>query len=145
MKKVLVILGLVLLAAIIIISSNKIYTYYKSSQYQDTAVPYIKMVVPEISKWDPETIKGYMPPESLKNTPEEKIIKIVNYLSRLGVLKSMEEPIFSHVVPGETTIVTYKIDAEYEKGAAVITISLLSRGDLFQVYKFDINSMALAN
>lgn len=150
MKKLIIILSAVLSVIIIAFATINIYTWHQSSKYEETAVPYVKMVVPEISKWNPEKIIEYMPAESLKTTPKEDIVKIVKYLSKLGALIKMEEPNYSKVFSGPTvegvqnTIVTYTVDAEYERGDAVVTINLLDKGDSFRVYNFHFNSMALA-
>ncbi|MCP3176516.1 hypothetical protein MJO47_05320 [Desulfuromonas sp. KJ2020] len=149
MKKVFMVLGVVSLVVVLAMAGIGIFTWYKSSQYKDTAVPYIKATVPELSKWDPEVIKGYMAPEGIKDVSDENFVKIIRYLSKLGALLSMEEPSFSNIYTGSTleggsqTIVTYTIDATYEKGDAEITMTLLDLGNTFQVYKFHISSMAL--
>ena len=151
MKKILIILAAVLTAVTFVLSSITIYTWYQSSKYEETAIPYVKMVVPEISEWNPDTIIELMPEESLKKTPKEDIVKIVDYLSRLGALLKIEEPEFSKVFTGATvdgvqnTLVSYTVDAEYESGEAVVTINLLDQGDSFKVYNFHFNSLALAN
>jgi hypothetical protein len=148
-KKFFVIAGVVVSILVTAFATFEILKRQKESQYEATAVPYLKMVVPEISKWDPEIIKGYMPPESLEGTSEEKLINIVNYLSKLGKLERMEEPEFSQVDSmrkrnsDEKIIVTYKIEAHYENGDAVITIGLLDQGESFHVQNFNINSEVL--
>jgi hypothetical protein len=150
LKKILIILAAVMTAVTFVLSSITIYTWYQSSKYEKTAIPYVKMAVPEISEWNPDKIIDLMPLESLKKTPKEDIIKIVSYLSRLGTLLKMEEPEFSKVFSGATvagvqnTLVSYTVDAEYESGEAVITINLLDLGDSFKVYNFHFNSLALA-
>lgn len=150
MKKILGILGAVAFVAVVVFVSVKVYTKHQADQYKDTAVPYVKMVIPEISKWESEKIKEYMSQESLKGTAEEKIDKITEWLSRLGSLTAMKEPKFSSVYTGIVTsddiqtIITYEIEAEYENGDAVITIGLLDDGGSFQVNNFNINSKALS-
>ena len=91
-----------------------------------------------------------MVPEVLAESTEEDFAKIIKYLSKLGSLKSMDEPAFSKIHTGATlddgkrTYVTYNINAKYENGDAVINIVLLDLGDHFQIYNFHINYMALA-
>lgn len=149
MKKVFMVLGGIFFVVILGIAGMGSYAWYKSSQYEETAVPYIKATVPVISNWDTEVIKGYMVPEVLAETTDGDFAKIIKYLSKLGSLKKMEEPSFARIYTGATindgknTYVTYNINAEYEKGAAVINIVLLDLGDHFQIYRFHINSMAL--
>jgi hypothetical protein len=141
--------GFIVLVALLVFGGIKISTQREAAAYEPTAVPYLKMVIPELSTWDPQTIKSYMAPESLRNTPEENIIKIVEHLSKLGALKELAEPDFSKLFTsaavdgGREKIVTYSIDAVYENGNAVLTVSLLDLGDSFQIYKFNFNSSAL--
>jgi hypothetical protein len=150
MKKVFMVLGVIFLVIILAIAGMGIFTWYKSSKYKETAVPYLKAIVPELSKWDPELAKKYMIPKLLKETSDEDFSKIFKYLSKLGSYQKMNEPNFTKIYTGATledgkyTLVTYTINAEYENGDAVITIVLLDLGTNFQVYRFNINSMALA-
>ena len=150
MKKVLVVFGFSLVLAASVFFGIKAFKHYKSEQYAGTAVPYVKRVVPEISRWDPEVTKRYMAAESLGKTPDEKIDKIIRYLSRLGPLVHMEEPQFSSedssvVIGGApATVITYEVNLEYQKGSAVMTLGLLARGDDFQVQNFNVQSQALA-
>ena len=112
-------------------------------------MPYLKMVVPELSKWDPEIIKSYMTSQSLQGTSEEKLVTIVSYLSKLGNLERMEDPEFLQVDVvrtndySEINIVTYKIGAQYENGDAVISIGLLDQGGSFRIHNFNFNSEIL--
>jgi hypothetical protein len=151
LKKVFAIIGSIIVVILIAIASVTGYNHYLASKYEDTAIPYVKRFIPEMSKWQPEIITGYMPRESLESTPEENIVKIVEYLSKLGALKSMEEPVFSKVysgAPGKDegkTVVVYTVNAVYETGDAEITVNLLETEESFKVYNFHINSLALLN
>lgn len=149
MKKILLIAVVVPLVVVFLVFGIKIFTHYKSLEYENTAVPYVKMVIPEISKWDADIIRGYMATEVLAGISGENFQKIVTSLAKLGALKSFQEPEFSSADSFKTKsgvqikIVTYKISAEYEKGAAVITIGLLENGSSFQVHNFNVNPEAL--
>lgn len=149
MKKVLMGLGGIFLVIVLAFAGMGLFAWYKSSQYDDTAVPYIKATIPELSTWDTDLIKSYMAPTVLEETTGENFAKIIKYLSRLGTLITVGEPIFTRIhtganlADGKQTIVTYTIDAVYENGDAVITMSLLDLGSSFQVYNFHINSIAL--
>jgi hypothetical protein len=125
------------------------YTLYKKSCYEDTAVPYIKKVVPQISMWDINVMKQYMAPQSLKNTKDEDLSKLFKWFSKLGSLKSIETPQFQNVtssvttMEGKNTIVNYTVKAHYEKADATITIRLLESGKGFKVYYFNLDSDGL--
>jgi len=148
-KKILVLLGIVISLAIIVVFGIKLFMQHKASQYEETAVPYIKMVIPEISKWDPQIIKKYMPAASLAQTSDEKIINITQHLSKLGALKKMHQPSFSSedldvkIAGVKNTIISYEINAEYENGDAVITLGLQKEGSTYRVHNFKINSSVL--
>lgn len=150
MKKVLVPLVIALVVVPSAFFGVKAFNHYKSEQYAATAIPYIRQVVPEISRWDPALIKRYLSPASRAQTPDEKIDKIVHYLSRLGPLVQMGKPRFVsedssvYVAGVQATIVNYDVDLEYEKGSAVMTLGLLAGKDGFQLQNFNIQSQALA-
>lgn len=149
MKKVLMIFGGIFLVIILAFGGMGLFAWYKASQYDDTAVPYVKSALPVLSQWDPEVIKEYMVPKVMEQTTKEDFSKIIKYLSKLGALSSFEEPSFTNINTGATlengkqTIVTYTINAVYENGDAFVTMSLLDLGKSFQIYKFHINSKAL--
>lgn len=149
MKPLGIILGSLFLVIALVVATVNVVTWYKSTQYEDTAVPYIKTAIPVLSKWDAESIKEFMAPKVLEQTTDENFSKIIKYFSNLGSLNSFEEPEFSDVYTGTNpeegtqTIVNYTVDAVYENGDAVITISLLKSGNSFKIYKFHISSRAL--
>ncbi len=149
MKKVLSVLGSIFALIIIAFAGIGLYTWYKSSKYKETAVPYIEKVIPEISKWDPEIIKHYMVPNLFEQIKEEDFTRMIKYLSKLGKLEKINEINFANLSSGVTMengkyiIVTYTVNTTYEKGDATVTITLLDLGNDFQIYRFNINSMAL--
>jgi hypothetical protein len=152
MKKVLKILAILFLSLIILFAIIAGMTYYKSSQYEKTVVPYIKEKIPLLSNWEYETTKSLMSPKVLENTKEEDLKKIIHWFSKLGKLNHIEKPEFRNVSTrssftgsGTETIVTYEILAHYENGDATITMSLLDNNSSFKIYHFNINSMALLN
>lgn len=149
MKKLAIILGSMFSVIVVVIAIINIYTWHKSQKYEETAVPYIKTVIPELSKWDTKSIKGYMAPKVLEQTTDETFTKVIDFFSKLGRLKSFEDPDFSKAYTGSNaeegtqTIITYTVDAVYENGDAEITLALLESGDSYKIYKFHISSIAL--
>lgn len=149
MKKALKILGIIFLAIIIVISSLFAYTYLKSSEYNEEAIPYIEKVIPELSTWNTEIVKKYSAPEALANIKDEELEKLMRWFSKLGNLKSIEKPKFvnfsnySSLESGQKTILSYNIIAHYENGDALIEMRLLEVENGFQVYRFNLNSSAL--
>jgi len=121
----------------------------KSSEYSETAVPYINEKIPELSTWDPEVAKKYLAPGILAETKDEDLEKLMRWFSKLGALQSIEEPQFINVssnatvANGQQTIATYTIMAHYENGDAAITMRLLEVEGGFKIYQFHLNSNAL--
>ena len=149
LKKILKFFGIFLLGLILLFTLVAVYTGYKQSQYKESAVPYIKEVIPAISEWNAEKAKQFFVPSTFDNVSEEEFEKLFCWFSKLGRLQSIEEPEFNQVYSGATvqeganTIVTYTVLAHYENGDAQIIIRLLDLGDSFEVYHFNINSKAL--
>ncbi len=123
----------------------------KESQYSTTAVPYIKMVIPELSKWDPEIARKYLSADFLKKIPAANFEHTIKALSKIGSLQTMEEPIFEEVYSGDTpdgekeTIISYTVNAKYSTVEAIITMTLLDRGGVMNVYRLNVQSEALAH
>ena len=151
MKKFLKILGIIFLSIIVIFALIGGWTYWKSTEYKETAVPYIKENIPRLSGWNAEVVKSLLAPSVLKVTKDEDLEKLMKWFSKLGDLKDIEEPQFVNVTTSATvvhskqTIVTYSIPAHYQNGDAIITMRLLEVGEGFKVYQFHLASMALIN
>ena len=125
------------------------YGYIKSTGYDETAIPYIKKVIPEISSWDIDVLKKYSSAEALNNVSDRDLIKLMRFFSKLGEFRSMDEPQFVNVTTntdisnGNQTIATFAIVGYYDNGEANITLSLLEVEGGFQIYHLKITSPAL--
>jgi len=148
-KKILKWIGIFLLGLIVLFALLAAYMAYKQSEYNETALPYIKKVIPIISEWNPEKSRPLFVASTFDNVSDEDYSKLFNWFSELGVLNSMDEPEFLKVTSGATvregasTIVSYGVLAHYENGDAQITISLLDLGSSFEIYHFNLKSKAL--
>lgn len=127
----------------------KFYTQHQADKYDAVAVPYIKTIIPEVSKWNLESIKPLMAPEVLETIPDDKFSAVMAWFSKLGEFKSMAEPEFKKVyTEGETEIgkqmiVIYDVDAKYTNGDALITLKLLDRGGSYELFHFNVSSSVL--
>ena len=125
------------------------YGYYQSSQYDGTIIPYIQEVLPEISTWDPEIVKQYLAPEVLRTVTDENLEKIMGALAQIGELQSIGEVKFKKKATGgagdlvQQPVITYTVKAQYSMGEALVTLSLLDKGDSYNVYHFNFESTAL--
>lgn len=150
LKKIFKGLGIAILVIVVLFAGIFIWATVISSKYNETAIPYIENVMPELSKWDIEIAKQYMAPEVLESVSDEKFSKLMKFLSKIGSLKSIEEPQFqkasssASTSTGTLTTVLYTFTAHYENGDATITLKLKPVDDGYQVYYFNVNSMAFA-
>ena len=149
LKKFFMLLIIWLVTIVAVIGGSIIYDQYKTSEYDATAAPYLKRIIPELSKWDPETTKGLMAPEVLSSIPEANFVQAMTLFSRLGTLQSIDEAELDEVHDvqesdiGKQTLVEYNVDAKYENGDAVINLKLLPRDGSFEIYRFNISSEIL--
>ncbi|PLX84967.1 MAG: hypothetical protein C0614_04740 [Desulfuromonas sp.] len=149
MKKfvIMVVCWMVFVATVLI--GSVVYERFKTSPYDVKAIPYVQKVVPVISSWDVEQIRPLMAPESLAEISEERLQETVKVFARVGELKKLDTPRFSHlhseagVDNASQTIVEYKVGAEYSSGEAEMTINLLHNNGAFSVYHFTLGSKVL--
>jgi hypothetical protein len=150
LKKFFILMALWLVTIIAVFAGSVIYDKYKSSEYDVIADPYIKRIIPEISKWDPVTTKQLMAPEISATIPDENFAQAMTLFSRLGALQSMDDAKFKEIhedketTTGKKTFVTYDINAKYENGDAVINLKLLLRNGTFEISRFDFSSEILS-
>ena len=149
LKKFFFLLGTWFVVIIAVIGGSFLYDRYKTSEFDDRAVPYIKEVIPEISQWNPTKTKALMASEVAADISDEKFAQAMDLFSRLGQLQSVEEPKFIDVHSGkqgdigEQTIIEYQTDVQYANGEATINLKLLLRDGLFEIYNFNFSSEAL--
>lgn len=127
-----------------------IYKSKLSSQYEESAVPYIKQVLPLISTWDPSLARDYMAPEVIERVSDVDLETLMQSLSQMGDLQSIDKIAFKNKTSGEHTtqahlpLVTYDLTTHYSSGEVSVTISLLDKGESYEVYHFNFQSEALA-
>ena len=125
------------------------YKNHEAAQYNDTAIPYIKSAIPEISKWDKDIFYNYLSSEAKENIDKDDMANIFIVFSKMGSLISYEDPEFSKSdsyapASGETkTIVTYNVDAKYENGDATLTFTLVGVNEKVELHHFNLRSIAL--
>jgi hypothetical protein len=148
MKKILQAIIIIFLLIVALIISLVTYSYFKAEQYNNSAVPYIKQKIPELSSWNPEVMKKYIAPDTSQKKTDEYLTILTLRLAELGQLKNFDEPQFVNIesietlLDGKQTIATYNILTRYENGDANITIRLLEGDDGFKIYTFYVGSIA---
>lgn len=149
LKKLFLFVTIWFVAVMAVIAGSVLYNQYQSSEYDAIAGPYIREIIPEISKWDPAKTRALMAPEVSATIPEKNFVQAMDWFSRLGALQNMEDPKFVQLHEnvqtdtGNLTIVVYDINAKYENGDAVISLKLLDKGETLEIYRFDFSSAIL--
>ena len=149
MKKYFVLIALWVVSIAAAVGGLEIYRSYQGVEFDKTAIPYIREVIPKISKWNPETARALMNQEISATIPDEKFTRAMRYFSKLGTLQGIDKPEFqeAHVDQetdiGKQTIVEYKIAAQYENDEAEIVLQLVEKGDTFEIYRFNFSSELL--
>ncbi len=148
-KKLLKGFGIALLILICLFVLIAVWSGYKSSEYEKTAIPYMDTAIADISSWELGTLKSYLTPSEVENINEDDLKRLIKALSKMGALVEIGEYQFNTVTSraltpgGSGTFVTYTVPAVYENGDAVLTITLKEEGDSFSVYHFKLDSLAL--
>jgi hypothetical protein len=142
-KKLLKVAGIIILLVVLGIAGLFGYVKYQQSTYALTAVPFIKEVIPKITRWDPNEIKPYLSPEALSATSDADLTKMFSWFAKLGALKTVGEPVFQNVFAGSQKIITYSVPTTFEAGEALIVFRLVDLGTEFKILSFNINSKAL--
>ena len=120
----------------------------KEAKYDPLAIPYIEDVMPDLTTWEPLRFEQHFAPEVLEQNGHDRIAPMFNWYSVLGALRSFETPEFHRIskslgVP-YSSVVTYTVRAEFERGPALITFNLVPVTDEeLKVFGVFINSDAL--
>lgn len=132
-----------------IIGGSFIYSAYQDSQYEETAVPYIREVLPQLAQWNVEKTRQLLAPEALKEIAPENLERAMRLFAQLGTLQKMGDPVFNEVFDDDRvptaprTLVTYQVPVTFSQGEALFKIQLIDRGDHFQVFNFNLSSETL--
>jgi len=126
------------------------YGYIYSARYDPTAIPYIEQAVPQLSRWDVDATKALLDEEALRRVSDDDLATMMDYLTRIGELQSMEKPHFKSTSKAMTTgaverdVISYQVKADYSSGPAEITLSLVERDGVYSLLHFNFQSQALA-
>lgn len=139
----------VILVFVLGFSAFFIYGSMQSSQYDGSAIPYIRATLPKLSTWDAEVVKQLLAPEVLETVTAENLANILAALADIGELKSIGDATFKNKSTGNDVqsakepVITYEVEAQYSTGEAVITMSMIDRGGSYQLSHFNFKSKAL--
>lgn len=147
-KKFLKIIGSFFLVLIIIFICVGIWFAANSSKYTEVAQPYLEKNMPAAVSWDFEQLRPLLTPEALKAFETERGQKVYKMFSKLGALKSFEEPQFLGSKAGATIgdgtfdVVNFTMLGHFEVGDAQVSVTLATSGDSYLIHYININSDA---
>ncbi|NVK30329.1 MAG: hypothetical protein HWE20_04965 [Gammaproteobacteria bacterium] len=136
-----VVLGVIAVIVLVMLS-----TVYVESRYKKVALPYVKKVVPLISRWDPDLTMSFFSEELLDQIDKDEFLEMNDTVSQLGDLEGFDPPVFSSLgtsitlEDGLERAVKYQVKAKYSNAYAVITIELKELKDEFKISGINFNS-----
>ncbi len=149
MKKALMILGGLFLAAFVLVGALFAYMAVVGQGLDQESKAYVMETVPVLcSAFDLETFKKHASPELLKAGSPEELTKILIWLKGLGqfgrIIEVTGDANISYMLgSGKVVTAKYRAKVEFETGPATIQIVLVKRHDGWKYRLFTINSMAL--
>jgi hypothetical protein len=149
MKKVLMILGAVFGVILISIAIAVGYAAYNGKGLDEESKRYVDAAVPAIVKnWDMTEMLSRTSPEFNKATKTEDLEKLWIMFRKLGAMKIYkgskgESNQMINLPQGTTITAKYSADVEFENGPAQILITIIKRGDDWQILGFKVNSSAI--
>jgi hypothetical protein len=150
MKKPLAIFGSIFIGLIVLAAIGLTLLIVKSIKLDKDGRRYADAVVPTIvSAWSEKALLDRASPEFKEATTIDQLDRLFRWFSSLGRLKSCE-PAEGHTLMSTTTQEGRKITAQYfvkatfQKGEAVIKLTLIRHGEQWQIQGFHIDSPELA-
>ncbi len=151
MKKTLMILGgifaILIVAGVVGISVFAV----KGTALDEESKVYIDEVTPKIlANLNKQTLFQHASDELKNSASPEEFDKIFNWFAKLGQFKeykgsSGQANISVTTERGKQITGIYQAQAEFENGPATIKLTIIKKGNNWQIMGFNINSMALAN
>jgi hypothetical protein len=145
-KKLCKIIGSFFLVLILLFIVVGIWFSVSSSNHVEKATPYINRVIPIISSWNYNDLQPNLTDEAQEFFETEQGKKIFEYFSKLGEFKSFEAPIFSKSMSGITIdngsydMVSFTVITHFNKGDALITLTLAQNNNEYKIHNININS-----
>lgn len=145
-KKFLKVLGSFFLVLIILLVAVGSWIAFSSSNHEEKVIPYFAKNMPLITTWNIEQFKPLLTSEALAEFETERGQKVLKYFSTLGAPISFEEPEFAssisgvNLANGANEMVTFRVTGNFEKGAAILTITLAVKEETYKIQYIKVNS-----
>lgn len=143
-------LNLFVLACLLIIGGLYFYSGQQEGRYRDTAVPYLRSAMHDISEWEVDAIWPHLSPQAQEVVTREQLGNLLVRYQPLGEFSTMEEPEFSRLAavlsllsPGRK--ISYSFKAYFENGEASVTATLsVDEDGSFSLYNFNLSEVTPA-
>jgi hypothetical protein len=152
MRRLLIVLGSIFLAAIVLIGIGIGYVAIRGSALDHDSKAYVDAVVPVIvDGWNEDALKERASPELRHAVTDTELDRLFRTLSsKIGKYKkyngSKGQSIMSMTSQnGRQTAANYQASVEFETGPATIDIGLIKHGDQWQIARFRVDSKAFLN
>ena len=151
MRKILMILGGFFAILIIAVVIGIFILVVKGTALDKESKAYVDEVTPKIlAELNKESLFQYASDELKSSASPEEFDRIFNWFTKLGQFKeykgsSGQAGISITTERGKQITGSYQAQAEFENGPATIYITIIKKGDSWQVIGFRINSMVLVN
>ena len=123
----------------------------KADRYEETAIPYLEMAIPELTSWQYDQLKPLLSTTARKDFENEKLRAAYQSFSRLGQYQSMEKPRYtasraeSSKELGDIELIDYQAALQFDSGPAVIKIKLVADGKSYHIQHFGFHSEIFAD
>jgi hypothetical protein len=151
MKKILMVLGGIFVFLIIAGAIGIYILDVKGTALDKESKAYVDEVTPKIlASLNKETLFQYASDELKKTASGEEFDKVFNWFTKLGQFKEYkgakgQANMSATSERGKQITGYYEAQAEFEKGPATVKITIIKKGDNWQILGFRIESMALLN
>ncbi len=118
----------------------------KADRYDETAVPYLRAALPDLTSWRYEQLRPLLSPSARLVFENEKVQAAYRGFDRIGGLISMEKPQYladssgSSKELGDVEIIDYQVEVQFDSGPATIKIKLVTDGKSYHIDHFGIHS-----
>jgi hypothetical protein len=118
----------------------------KADNYDETAVPYLQLALPEMTSWRYQRLRPLLSPSAQQDFDNDNVRAAYLEFDRLGEMISMDKPQYlasgSAISKelGEVEIVEYQIRVQFDSGPATIKVKLIADSQSYYIHHFGIQS-----
>ena len=148
MKKFFKVFAILVALTVVLIGGLLIWAASQTSEVTAEATPFIEESVPLISTWEISQFEHLFSIEGRSALNSDEGQKVIEYLSKIGGLKSFDSPTFvksksSVATSGESKeIAIFTVEAKFENGAGLFTFVLSKVDSEYKIDRINLNSNA---